>query len=109
MCDTTILYHVSLCSASQLPGCTLAINLLYRQYPLLRLCKNALYEYFLFYSDKNGKLVAYEIPADFRSGTWIRHGIAEGFKPQGIIITEGNGAPGISQAFYPMDPVHDGR
>ncbi|XP_071799351.1 uncharacterized protein [Asterias amurensis] len=52
-------------------------------------------------SDKNGKLVAYEIPQDFRTGAWKRHVIAEGFIPSNIIITEGNGSPGIPRAFYP--------
>ena len=60
-------------------------------------------------SDTNGKLVAFEIPADFRTGTWIRHDIATGFKPQNVIITEGNGAPGMTFVFYPMDPAIDGR
>ena len=53
-------------------------------------------------SDHNGKLVAFEIPSDFRTENWTRHDIATGFKPQNIIITEGNGAPGMAFVFYPI-------
>ncbi|XP_033636743.1 uncharacterized protein LOC117297703 [Asterias rubens] len=55
-------------------------------------------------SDSNGKLIAYEIPRDFRTGVWRRHLIADGFIPSNLIILEGNGAPGSGHAFYPGPP-----
>ncbi|XP_072024517.1 uncharacterized protein [Amphiura filiformis] len=58
----------------------------------------------------NGKLVAYEIPDDFRFGKWTRHDLAHGFKPKGK--SKNSGSPGACRAFYPMEPgslVFDGR
>ncbi|XP_022106944.1 uncharacterized protein LOC110988043, partial [Acanthaster planci] len=55
-------------------------------------------------SETDGKLVAYEIPRDFRTGVWRPHVIAEGFKPSNLIVLEGNGSPGSAHAFYPGPP-----
>ncbi|XP_038069638.1 uncharacterized protein LOC119738760 [Patiria miniata] len=55
-------------------------------------------------SNQNGKLLAYEIPRDFRTGAWRRHLIVEGFIPNVDVITEGHGSPGSAFAFYPGPP-----
>ncbi|XP_072173367.1 uncharacterized protein [Diadema setosum] len=52
-------------------------------------------------SETNGKLLAYEIPDDWETGIWVRHVIAEGFKPNSPITFEGMGAPGVAFTINP--------
>nr|XP_054765187.1 uncharacterized protein LOC129271964 [Lytechinus pictus] len=49
-------------------------------------------------SEVNGKLLAFEIPDDFRTEEWTRHLIADGFVP--ILSQEGQGSPGIVLPIY---------
>ncbi|XP_078597462.1 uncharacterized protein LOC144873724 isoform X1 [Branchiostoma floridae x Branchiostoma japonicum] len=46
-------------------------------------------------SGTNGTVRVYEIPDDFRNGTWERHVIASGFSVQGN-VTQGEGTPGLA-------------
>ncbi|XP_072172998.1 uncharacterized protein [Diadema setosum] len=52
-------------------------------------------------SKSNGQLVVFEIPDNWATGTWTRHLIAEGFKPPGLVVTEGMGSPGTTFTFRP--------
>ncbi|KAJ8039877.1 hypothetical protein HOLleu_14018 [Holothuria leucospilota] len=53
-------------------------------------------------SDVNGKLLAYEVPwDDLRYGTFVKHVLAEGFAPHGIVTGEGSGAPGLAFSIMP--------
>ncbi|KAL4225728.1 hypothetical protein ACF0H5_016417 [Mactra antiquata] len=47
----------------------------------------------------NGTLLAYQIPDDFRTGTFIKHTIDVGFRPRTSGI--GKGAPGSAFTIYP--------
>ncbi|XP_035675995.1 uncharacterized protein LOC118415458 [Branchiostoma floridae] len=46
-------------------------------------------------SGTNGTVRVYEIPDDFRNGTWERHVIASGFSIPGN-VTQGEGTPGLA-------------
>ncbi|XP_072172656.1 uncharacterized protein [Diadema setosum] len=58
-------------------------------------------------SEVNGKLLAFEIPDDFRTENWTRHQIADGFVP--IISREGQGSPGIVLPVHPTTTDTDGK
>ena len=51
----------------------------------------------------NGTVLVYEIPDDFRTGIYVKHVIAVGFKPRSLGI--GKGAPGNVFAAQPNAAV----
>lgn len=52
-------------------------------------------------NEANGKgsVLAYEAPADYRTGAWIKHRLADGYKPKQAYLP-GRGSPGTARAFF---------
>merc|ERR1711976_726138 len=58
------------------------------------------------HAERNGSLVAYEIPSNFKEGDYEKHTLASGFNSRTGIT--GGGAPGGATTFYP-GPSDEGK
>ncbi|CAH1773343.1 unnamed protein product [Owenia fusiformis] len=56
---------------------------------------------------ENGKVLAFEVPIDFRSGKYVMHTLATGFSSKSW--GPGKGSPGSSKAFFPNTKNESGK